>query len=105
MIPLLSFLSADAVVALLLIPVLARCKTLPVGARSRGDHAARPAPGSDEMRSALLVQQLIAQLAFLAPERLLILLIIPALISCTSSPASARTGVACALRTPRTPAC
>ncbi len=32
------------------------------------------------MKSALLAQQLIAQLAFLAPERLLILLIIPALI-------------------------
>ena len=32
------------------------------------------------MRSALLVQQLIPQLAFLAPDRLLILLIIPALI-------------------------
>jgi type III secretory pathway component EscT len=55
------------------------------------------------MRSELLAQQLIAQLAFLAPERLLILLIIPALISRTSSPASARTGVACASQTPRTP--
>ena len=32
------------------------------------------------MSSALLVQQLIPQLAFLAPDRLLILLIIPALI-------------------------
>jgi Ca-activated chloride channel family protein len=32
------------------------------------------------MRSALLVQQLIPQLAFLAPDRLLILLVIPALI-------------------------
>jgi len=32
------------------------------------------------MSSALLVQQLIPQLAFLAPNRLLILLIIPALI-------------------------